>query len=539
MRKKGLRNVFTKAMAIALSAMLLLPPVVPVQADSPETKTVRTGTVETYDSIDGLSGDILYDTDGNRVYTCGGEVHQIEENGETKYYWFGVDDLNPGPGFQNNHPGIHLYSSSDLYNWKYEGVMYNEENDIYAHPKMLYNGTEYVMWVSVSKRSDDGMTGTGTVKVVSSPSITGPFTLVNEKESGGFINLYEAAPGTAYLICDDYTSGSSRVSKTKLSSDYKTTEGEKQLLNFSSGSLTNTEGGIFKQNGKYYIVNAGMTEYASADSLDGTWTRHDLQMWDGTNKKDISSKNQTSDVFRVRTGNSDLWVCVGDSVNGGGEPRYIWLPIKFFGDGTIALWELSNWKLGDIEGEKPEGPEEPGESGNYENISGLSGRVLYDTDGRKIYACGGEVHEVEQNGQKKWYWFGVDDLNSEKPNEHPGIHLYSSSDLYNWKYEGAMYNEENDIYAHPKMLYNGKEYVMWVWTNSKNSMGMPEGTGTVKVLSSPSITEPFTLVEEKEGLNGFFNLYETERGTAYLIDCDYSGGITKTKLSSDYKTTEG
>ena len=385
MRKKSLRNVFTKATAIVLSAMLLLQPVDPVRADSQETDMTKTGSLETYDSIDGLSGEILYDTDGNRVYTCGGEVQQVEENGETKYYWYGVDDLNVGSGWQNNNPGIHLYSSLDLYNWKYEGVMYNEAGEIYAHPKMLYNGDEYVMWVSTDKRDNAGMVMGRTVKVVSSKSITGPFTLVEEKKIDGFVNLYEEAPGTAYLIQYGNPSDAavtSGISKTKLSIDYKTTVGETQPLKFSGDPLTNTEGGIFKQNGKYYIVNAGMREYASADSLDGIWTRHDLKMWDGSVKKDISSHNQTSNAFRIRTGDSDLLVCVGDSVSDPElekEPRYIWLPIKFFDDKTIALWELSNWKIEDIEGVQPE---EPGEPGNFENIPGLSGRVLYDTDGR-------------------------------------------------------------------------------------------------------------------------------------------------------------
>lgn len=548
MRKKSLRNVFTKATAIVLSAMLLLQPVDPVRADSQETDMTKTGSLETYDSIDGLSGEILYDTDGNRVYTCGGEVQQVEENGETKYYWYGVDDLNVGSGWQNNNPGIHLYSSLDLYNWKYEGVMYNEAGEIYAHPKMLYNGDEYVMWVSTDKRDNDGITVASSVKVVSSKSITGPFTLVEEKQISGFINLYEEAPGTAYLIQQGNPSDAavtSGISKTKLSTDYKTTIGETQPLRFSGDPVTNTEGGIFKQNGKYYIVNAGMREYASADSLDGIWTRHDLKMWDGSAIKDISSHNQTSNAFRIRTGDSDLWVCVGDSVSNpefGQEPRYIWLPIKFFNDGTIALWELSNWKIEDIEGFQPEKP------GNYENIPGLSGRVLYDTDGRKIYACGGEVHEIVENGQKKWYWFGVDDLNRETMNENPGIHLYSSSDLYNWDYEGVMLNEDGVTYAHPKILYNGEEYVMWVYYNvwSESEGGMPPVmSGGIKVATSKSIKGPFTVVPDSGvgNENGFINLYEESQGNGWLIYTDYSaiGGnhMFRAKLTEDYTGIEG
>ena len=550
-------------MAITLSAALLLSPVVPVQAAGAASEETRTGNVETYDSIDGLSGEILYDTDGNRVYTCGGEVHKIEENGETKYYWFGVDDLNPGAGWQNNHPGIHLYSSSDLYNWKYEGVMYEKEGELYAHPKMLFNGEEYVMWVSTgTKGTSTNGTGTnygddlipGPTKVLSSKSITGKFTEVEEQPDmgdsySGFVNLYEEVQGDAYLIHYGNTSGTpgappTTICKTKLSSDYKTTVGETQPLNFSGSSLVNAEGGIFKQNGKYYIVNAGMNEYASANSLDGTWTKHTLQMWNGTEKTDIKSKNQTSNVFRVRSGNSDLIVCVGDSVNGGSEPRYIWLPIKFFGDRTIALWDLSNWKLGDVEGVEPEGPGAPGD---YKNIPGLSGRVLYDTDGNKIYACGGEVREVEENGQKKWYWFGVDDLTPGVPNEHPGVHLYSSSDLYNWHYEGVMLKEEGITYAHPKILHNGTQYVMWVSYMSMSSTpggGVPSMSGGTTIATSDSITGPFTEVSDSDMKNyqGFINLYEESKGNAWLIyngSSGTQGQICRKKLNADYTGTVG
>ncbi len=334
----------------------------------------------------------------------------------------------------------------------------------------------------------------------------------------------------------------------KLSPDYKTTVGETQPLKFSGDPLMNTEGGIFKQNGKYYIVNAGMREYASADSLDGIWTRHDLKMWDGSVKKDISSHNQTSNAFRIRTGDSDLWVCVGDSVSDpelNKEPRYIWLPIQFFDDGTIALWELSNWKIGDIEGVQPE---EPGEPGNYDNIPGLSGRVLYDTDGKKIYACGGEVLEIVEKGQKKWYWFGVDDLNRETMNEHPGIHLYSSTDLYNWDYEGVMLNEDGITYAHPKILYNGEEYVMWVsynmWSESEGGMPPTMSSG-IKVLTSESINGPFTAVPDSSvgNDNGFINLYEESKGNGWLIYTDYSAAsgsrIFRARLKEDYTGIEG
>lgn len=369
MRKKSLRNVFTRAMSVALSAMLLLQPIVSVRAESQDTNMTQTGNLETYDSIDGLSGEILYDTDGNRVYTCGGEVHEIVENGQKKWYWFGVDDLNRET--MNEHPGVHLYSSSDLYNWDYEGVMLNEDGVTYAHPKILYNGEEYVMWVSYNKWSDSegGMppTMSGGIKIATSKSIKGPFTEVPDSGVGnenGFINLYEESKGNGWLIYTDYNAASgSRIFRAKLKEDYTGIEGEPQAFQFSSGELTNAEGGIFERNGKYYMVNSGMKEYAVADSFDGVWTKNTLTMWDGTNHKDIPLPNQTSHVFHVKTEEADTYVCMGDSVGGVSTPSdpvcYIWLPIEFFEDGSIALKEENDWKIAGMEPQKPEPTQKP------------------------------------------------------------------------------------------------------------------------------------------------------------------------------------
>lgn len=517
MGKKRKQSIFHIITAVVLSILLLLP-AVPVWAVS-----------EQYDSVDGLSSEILYDTEGERVYACGGEVHQFTENGVTKWYWFGVDDLEKNEG-ETKQEGIHLYSSSDLYNWENEGVIWNIEGA--AHPKVLYNEMQkqYVMWVSTMGGTSVGI----------SDSIKGPFTPISDTGADnimGFINLYEESPGTAYAVYEEYNGVSSDICLGQLSSDYKNIEGTPQKLRFKDDSLVNAEGGIFKRAGKYYIVNAGMTQYAVADSLTGEWTVKTLQMWDGTAYKDISDKNQTSNVFHVKTEESEEYVCIGDSVGGDdGKVRYIWLPIVFFSDDVIALRELSNWKI-EIDGNGSGGSDVPI---RYDSIDGFSGEILYDTEGERVYACGGEVHQVEEDGVTKWYWFGVNDLESDGQQNNPGIHLYSSTDLYNWEHEGRIDGFESDFnIAHPKVLYNekDKQYVMWV------SIGTE-----MTVATSKSIKGPFTVVEEAgeaSGLSGFINLYKDNSGTAYVIYCSENGAfsgagdVVMAKLSADYTRIEG
>ncbi|NBH15469.1 hypothetical protein D3Z36_15105, partial [Lachnospiraceae bacterium] len=552
MTKKKFQSVLSITTAVIMCISLLFPSV-PVWAASEgmgwNTSVSQTKTVEQYDSIDGLSGEILYDTSGKRVMACGGEVRQCTENGVTKWYWFGVDDLEKAEG-EEKEEGIHLYSSTDLYNWDYEGIMWDIQGA--AHPKILYNAEQkqYVMWVSTFEGVSVGV----------SNSIKGPFTSVSDTGADhvmGFINLYEERPGTAYALYSNFSAmpgSNNSFFLAQLSSDYKKIEGTPQQIQFAGGTLENMEGGILKKDGKYYIVNAGMSQYAVAASLDSEWEVNTLKMWDGTAYKDIVSKNQTSSVFHVKTDNSDEYVCIGDSVGGETEEvRYIWLPIEFFEDGSAALRELSNWKLdGSISG----GPENPV---LYDSIHGLADEMLYDTEGQKIQACGGEVHQVEENGETKWYWFGEDVPGSsdDASNAVHGIHLYSSSDLYNWTREEDIFkgmsskeqfetdeyfrtlygdlsdSEKNMVFeclqncptAHPKVLYNEKkrQYVMWV----------PDFQGAECIAVSDSIKGPFRFVKYCESVTGFVTMYQEKNGAAYVV---YQGadGLAIAKLTDDY-----
>lgn len=68
----------------------------------------------TYDSITGTNGDIMYDNNGTEIQAHGGQVQKI---GDT-WYWYGEDKTN---GYRPVE-GVHCYSSTDLYNWKDEGL---------------------------------------------------------------------------------------------------------------------------------------------------------------------------------------------------------------------------------------------------------------------------------------------------------------------------------------------------------------------------------------------------------------------------------
>ncbi|MBQ9590855.1 MAG: Ig-like domain-containing protein [Butyrivibrio sp.] len=76
--------------------------------------------VYTYSSITGVNGAAMYDNNGVQIQAHGGQIQQFTVDGVTKYYWYGEDktyDYQPVVG-------VHLYTSTDLYNWTDEGVAF-------------------------------------------------------------------------------------------------------------------------------------------------------------------------------------------------------------------------------------------------------------------------------------------------------------------------------------------------------------------------------------------------------------------------------
>jgi len=85
------------------------------------------------------------------------------------------------------------------------------------------------------------------------------------------------------------------------------------------------------------------------------------------------------------------------------------------------------------------------------------GSLWYDEKGEVINAHGGGILLLG----KTYYWFG------EKRGTHQseGVNVYSSKDLYHWKYEGIALSQSNDpqsditvgcVMERPKVIYNAK-----------------------------------------------------------------------------------
>ena len=274
-------------------------------------------SINTYNSFTGVDGKMMLDNNGVPIQAHGGQIQKLGD----KYYWIGEDktyDYKPCPG-------IHMYTSEDLYNWKDEGVVLktmkteSEFNDEYfsklygdlskeqkyaiyedlwqgqggdgcviERPKMLHNPKtdKYVIWFHAdgTTPSSHGQDNYGKAKagVAISDNALGPYKLLgtyllvnNDKYDhtwdhiGGHVrdmNLFQDDDGTAYVI---YSSdGNSNMYIAKLNDDYtgisKSGNNPVEGVDYIVTFIKNSREApaMFKANGRYYMITSGCTGWS-------------------------------------------------------------------------------------------------------------------------------------------------------------------------------------------------------------------------------------------------------------------------------------
>ncbi|WP_044165930.1 family 16 glycosylhydrolase, partial [Bacteroides reticulotermitis] len=130
--------------------------------------------VRVYQKEKGIaSGKIWRDTEGDVINAHGGGILYHEG----KYYWYG--EHRPESGFVTEK-GINCYSSTDLCNWRYEGISLPvsdkvghdlEKGCIMERPKVLYNAKtgKFVMWLHLELKGQGYGPSRAAVAVSDSP----------------------------------------------------------------------------------------------------------------------------------------------------------------------------------------------------------------------------------------------------------------------------------------------------------------------------------------------------------------------------------
>jgi hypothetical protein len=335
-------------------------------------------------------GKIWPDDKGVHINAHGGGI--LYQKG--KYYWFGEHKI-AGDAGNRAMVGVHCYSSTDLYNWKDEGIALNVSDDpkndiakgcILERPKVVYNKLtkKYVMWFHLELLGKGYAAARAGVAI--SDKATGPYTFVksyrpnpgqmpfytpltpeNEKvncaapvsETDGFfcrdlpggqmardMTVFVDDDGKAYHVFsseENYT-----LDLAELTPDYTGHTGK--FIRIYIGHQTEAPA-LFKRNGVYYMVGSGCTGWApnaarwfSAKSIWGPWTYHGNPC-KGPDSA-ITYGGQSTHVLPV-AGKKDAFIFMADkwTPKDAIDGRYLWLPITFKGDDIEINW-LDSWDLG-------------------------------------------------------------------------------------------------------------------------------------------------------------------------------------------------
>lgn len=293
--------------------------------DESEIKTVYTELKEAFNGLKEIEiyssytpGARWYDLEGEYIQAHGGQVQRIpvydEETGSyvEKWWWVGEDK---SLGYRG---GIRAYSSDDLYNWRFEGVVMrnvssreqldteeyftelyagytdeqldgvyaaiNDTTSVIERPKMIYNEKTgmYVIWFHADgpTKTSDSNYAAACAGVAVSESPAGPFRFVDRyrlntcpedqedfyPQSKGMardMNLFVDDDGTAYIIYSSEENLTIYISRLNEEYTYLDVAPEEAVYGVDFVRLypgaQREAPAVFKRNGIYYMMTSGAT----------------------------------------------------------------------------------------------------------------------------------------------------------------------------------------------------------------------------------------------------------------------------------------
>lgn len=307
-------------------------------------------------------GCIWKDTEKRLIQAHGGGV--LYDRGT--YYWYGenkesetyrVDEITEWECWRTDVVGISCYSSTDLINWKNEGMVLKAVSDNPLHdlhiskvaerPKVIYNELtkKYVMWMHI----DGQYYNYAAVGIAISDDPTGPFVYLRSFRPNSWdsrdMTIFKDDDGKAYLF---YSSEMNKTMHfTRLTDDYLDVVDTYDRI--FAGEYREAPI-VFRHKDKYYIITSGCTgwdaneaQYAVADSITGPWKVKGNPCIGEDFDKTFNA--QATYVFPVN-GKKDAYIFMADiwKKENLKESRYIWLPIRFKGDSIYIEW-IGNWDI--------------------------------------------------------------------------------------------------------------------------------------------------------------------------------------------------
>jgi len=337
-----------------------------------------------------VPGAVWPDTDGMPINAHGGGIlfH------EGVYYWYGefkagktyLPDCNKSwGGTRVDVVGISCYSSTNLNDWKNEGIVLpavvdDPKSDLdtskaVERPKVIYNRKtkEFVMWMHV----DIASYAAARCGVAVSEKPTGPF-----KYRGSFrpnagvwpINVTDAdkQPSETNALARDFAGGQMARDMTVFVDDdakaylfYSSEENPTMHVSLLTddylrpaakysrifvGRLMEAPA-VFKHGGKYYVIASGCSAWAPnaarsavADNIFGPWT----ELGNPCTGEDVDKTFHSQSTFVLPLqGRANSLIFMADRWNQWDLPdsRYVWLPLEFADDGKPVLRWKDQWSF--------------------------------------------------------------------------------------------------------------------------------------------------------------------------------------------------
>lgn len=347
------------------------------------------------------------DTENNVIQAHGGQVQRLDikdaVTGEIvpKWIWVGEDKTAGARG------GIRMYSSDDLYNWKYEGVVMRNVSsrdaldtdeyfkELYAgytseqldnvfrcldadsaiieRPKMIYNEKtgQYVLWFHADgpTQTSDSSYAAACAGVAVSDAPFGPYRFIDRyrlnvcpedqedfypssKGMARDMNLFVDTDGTGYIIYSSEENLTLYISKLNEEYTYLATPPKEAVygvdyIRLFPGAQREAPA-VFEQDGSYYLISSGCTGW---DPNQARYYRSDSMLGEWTNMGDpcigdaklTTFDTQSTCVFKDPSGNL---VYMGDRWRKDklSDSRYVWLPIRITEQGEMILEWQDEWR---------------------------------------------------------------------------------------------------------------------------------------------------------------------------------------------------
>lgn len=307
------------------------------------------------------------DTDGNIINASDGGIIFAEG----KYHWYGMA-FRPLPfvggpnGGQMTDIGVVMYESSDLLNWKYEGVVLGiskeEGSELFGplrfeRPKIIYNDKtgKYVLWCHFVKYPGNhgSLKGECDMGLAICDTVNGKYEWqgytkpIDEQGCVRDMTVYKDFDSKAYLIYDRHIGNDRCLHVVLLSEDYLSfTDTYKRI----DSALWREAPVVAYKNGYYYIITSGLTGW-EANQAKCFRTKHLLDEWEEIGDPCVDDfthttfNTQGSNAFLVQGTDTQIIMLERHNTTNFLKSSYVWLPIEFNENNTISLHYKREYRL--------------------------------------------------------------------------------------------------------------------------------------------------------------------------------------------------